>query len=76
MAAVCLHLLHNHMQMIALYRDPHGENIFEISKSTNANNATETNNASLRKKVIKLERELTQVGVIVCKCLRVMHAVG
>ena len=54
------------MQMIGLYRDPHGENIF---KSMNTSNATEAGGttATLRKKVSELERELTQVGVIVCK---------
>ena len=57
------------MQMIGLYRDPHGENIFEISKSMNTSNATEAGGttATLRKKVSELERELTQVGVIACE---------
>ena len=52
---------HNHMQMIGLYRDPQGEKIFEVSRSLSTSNATETSNATLRKKVTELERKLTQV---------------
>ena len=64
------------MQMIGLYRDPHGEKIFEVSRSVSTsnpmsnsvipNNATETSNtaANLRKKITELERRLTQVGIL------------
>ena len=67
--AVYLHtyvrFIHNHMQMIGLYRDPHGEKIFEISRSLSTSNAADTSNTAanleLRRKVTELERKLTQV---------------
>ena len=66
MAAICLHTytFYNHMQMIGLYRDPHGKKIFGISKSVSTSTAAETSNtaANLRKRVTELEKQLKQVG--------------
>jgi len=87
--AVYTHMYNS--QMVGLYRDPHGEKIFEISRSVSTsnpmsnsvtpNNATETSNtaANLRKKITELERRLTQVGILyirVCACCVIVQQVN